>query len=86
MQRKYKENRRFTPIPNHIAELRKKAGMTTDQLCVALEIPKGTYVVWESGHSLPTSKWMTWLCKAFNCQPNDMYSGAIVDIINEYGE
>lgn len=55
-----------------LAQIRKTAGVTQDQVAAALGVSKATYSSWETGRAELGAKRIVALAEFFECTPNDI--------------
>ena len=56
-----------------IAEQRKKAGLTQQELAEILHVERSTVSKWESGTSFPTGNKLPQVAKALNCGIGELF-------------
>ncbi|RJF87799.1 helix-turn-helix domain-containing protein [Oleomonas cavernae] len=61
-----------TLVQNRLAELRRRAGLTQDQLAERAETGRSQIVKLERGERRLTVDWMLRLARALNCEPKDL--------------
>ena len=71
-------------IGKFIADCRKKANYTQMQLAEQLGITDRAVSKWETGKSLPDSSIMLNLCDTLGITVNDLLSGEVITMENEY--
>jgi SOS-response transcriptional repressor LexA len=59
-------------VQNRLAELRRRAGLTQDQLAERAETGRSQIVKLERGERRLTVDWMLRLARALNCEPKDL--------------
>ena len=69
-------------IGRFIAECRKKANLTQNQLAEKLNITDRAVSKWETGKTLPDSSLMLQLCAILDITVNDLLSGEVVTMDN----
>lgn len=57
---------------NHLAKLRKEAGLTQGQLAERIGVTASAIKAWENGRRTPSSKCMTALYQALDLNPEDI--------------
>lgn len=58
---------------NQIARIRKKFGITQQQLSERLEVDRSTIAKWESGESMPRADKLPELAKILNCSIDELF-------------
>lgn len=86
MAARFRENPVFTPMPNHLADMREKYALTIAKIAQRAEVAKGSYATIESGHCLPSKPLLDRLCKLFRCKPLDLYAEPFVIVIEGHHE
>ena len=71
-----------TKIGKFIAERRKSAGLTQNQLAERLAITDRAVSKWENGRSLPDSSIMLELCSILGISVNELLSGEEISMEN----
>lgn len=56
----------------NIAQLRKNAGLSQEELAARLQIRQTTVSMWETGRTLPRAGILIQLAKLFNCTVDDL--------------
>jgi phage repressor protein C with HTH and peptisase S24 domain len=72
-------------MKNRISEWRKRAGMSQDQLGIALGSGRSTVTKLERGEIPLTDRWMTRLAEVLGCKPIEILDGGLVPTVGKIG-
>ena len=60
-------------LATKIAELRKKTGLTQEDLAKTVDVKRSTVSMWESGQSMPRAELIPKLAEALGCSIDEIF-------------